>query len=124
MDATEKLLKELTEANGVSGYEKDVRAIMKRELKKTTKEILTDKLGSIVGVKKGSKDNVRVMLVGHMDEIGFMVKEITSDGFIKFLPLGGWWGHVAMAQRMRIVTAKGTVFGVVGSVPPHNLPTE
>ena len=124
MDATEKLLKELTEANGVSGYEKDVRAIMKRELRKTTKEILTDKLGSVVGVKKGTKDDVRVMLAGHMDEIGFMVKEITSDGYIKFLPLGGWWGHVALAQRMRIVTSKGTVIGVVGSVPPHNLPPE
>jgi endoglucanase len=117
-------LKELTEANGVSGYENDVRAIMKRELKKTSKELLSDKLGSVVGVKKGTKDDVRVMLAGHMDEIGFMVKEITKDGYIKFLPLGGWWGHVALAQRMRIITSKGTVIGVVGSQPPHILPQD
>jgi phosphohistidine phosphatase SixA len=63
----------------------------------------------------------RVMVVGHMDEIGFMVKEITKDGYIKFLPLGGWWGHVALGQRMRIITSQGPVLGIVGSKPPHML---
>ena len=61
------------------------------------------------------------MIVGHMDEIGFMVKEVTSDGYIKFLPLGGWSGHVALGQRMRIITSKGPVLGVIGSKPPHIL---
>ena len=121
MDKTELLLKEITEANGVSGYEDDIRKIMARELKGKVDEIKTDKMGSIMGVKKGSSATPRVMVVGHMDEIGFMVKEITSDGYIKFLPLGGWWGHVALGQRMRIITSKGTVLGVVGSKPPHIL---
>jgi len=121
VDKTELLLKEITEANGVSGYEDDIRKIMARELKGKVDEIKTDKMGSIMGVKKGSSATPRVMVVGHMDEIGFMVKEITSDGYIKFLPLGGWWGHVALGQRMRIITSKGTVLGVVGSKPPHIL---
>lgn len=121
MDSSELLLKELTEANGVSGYETEVRKIMARELKATSKEVSYDKMGSIMGTQPGSAANPRVMVVGHMDEIGFMVKEITDDGYIKFLPLGGWWGHVALGQRMRIITSKGPVIGVVGSRPPHIL---
>jgi putative aminopeptidase FrvX len=122
MDKTELLLKEITEANGVSGYETEIRKIMTRELKGKVNEIQYDKMGSIMGIKKGTASNPRVMVVGHMDEVGFMVREITSDGYIKFLPLGGWWGHVALGQRMRIITPKGSVIGVVGSKPPHILP--
>ena len=121
MDKTELLLKEITEANGVSGYEGDVRAIMRRELKPLSDSIETDKSGSILGRKKGTSATPKVMVVGHMDEIGFMVKEITKDGYIKFLPLGGWWGHVALGQRMRIITSNGPVLGIVGSKPPHML---
>ncbi len=124
MDKSEILLKEITEANGVSGYESEVRKIMTRELKKTADSIEYDKMGSVLGIKKGSSDSPRIMTVGHMYEVGFMVKEVTPEGFIKFLPLGGWWGHVALGQRMRIITSKGIVIGVVGSTPPHLLPPE
>jgi putative aminopeptidase FrvX len=121
VDKTALFLKEITEANGVSGYEGEVRKIVARELKPLVDELHFDKMGSVLGVKKGTAANPRVMVVGHLDEIGFMVKEITPDGYIKFLPLGGWWGHVALGQRMRIITSKGPVIGVVGSRPPHIL---
>ncbi|MCM2272148.1 MAG: M42 family metallopeptidase [candidate division Zixibacteria bacterium] len=121
MDTTELLLKEITEANGVSGYEDEVRRIMARELKGSVSVLKYDKMGSIMGLQPGTAANPRVMVVGHMDEIGFMVKEITDDGYIRFLPLGGWWGHVALGQRMRIITSNGPVLGVVGSRPPHIL---
>lgn len=121
MDASASLLQELTDANGVSGYEGDVRAIMLRHLRPLADSISVDKLGSVMAQKKGSVPSPRVMVVAHMDEIGFMVKEITADGYIKFLPLGGWWGHVALGQRMRVITSKGIVIGVVGSQPPHLL---
>lgn len=124
MDSTEKLLKEITEANGVSGYESEVRAIMTRELKKVCDNIEYDRMGSVAGIKNGTADRPRIMAVGHMDEIGFMVKEVTKHGFIKFLPLGGWWGHVALGQRMRIMTSRGPVIGVIGSTPPHILTPE
>ncbi|MCK4572864.1 MAG: peptidase M28, partial [candidate division Zixibacteria bacterium] len=113
MDKTELLLQEITEANGVSGYEEEVRKIMTRELSESADKIEYDKLGSILGTKKGTSDDPRVMLIGHMDEIGFMVKEITKEGFIKFLPLGGWWPHVALGQRMRVITNKGPMIGVI-----------
>lgn len=124
MDNTELLLKELTEANGVSGYEGEIRKIMTREMQGLTDKITYDKMGSIMGIKKGSSDSPKIMVVGHMDEIGFMVKEITPEGYIKFLALGGWWGHVALGQRMRIMTSKGPVIGVIGSTPPHLLTRE
>ncbi len=94
---------------------------MKRELDGQVDEILQDKTGSVVGRKKGSSDDPRILVIGHMDEIGFMVKEISDDGYIRFLPLGGWWPHVALGQRMRVITSKGPVIGVVGSKPPHLL---
>lgn len=124
MDKTELFLKEITEANGVSGYETEVRQIMKRELAEVSDSVECDKLGSILGYQKGTTDSPRVMTIGHMDEIGFVVTEITNEGFIKFLPLGGWWGHVALGQRMRVITSKGPVIGVTGSKPPHLLPAE
>jgi putative aminopeptidase FrvX len=65
-----------------------------------------------------------VMLAGHLDEVGFIVKSISKDGFVRFLPLGGWWGHVVLAQRLIIKTRKGDVLGVVGSKPPHELRDE
>jgi len=124
VDNTELLLKELTETNGVSGYETEIRGLMARELNPLTDEIRYDKMGSIMGVKKGGSVEPRVMVVAHMDEIGFMVREITREGYIKFLPLGGWWGHVALGQRMQVMTTKGPVIGVVGSTPPHLLPKD
>lgn len=122
MDNTEQLLKEITEANGVSGYEGEIRKLMAREFDGYVDDIEYDRIGSIMGVKKGTSDSPRIMVAGHMDEIGFMVKEVTKEGYIKFLALGGWWGHVALGQRMRVLTSKGPVIGIIGSTPPHLLP--
>ena len=83
-----------------------------------------DRLGSIVCRKDGKAESPRVMLAGHMDEIGFIVKLITEEGFIRFSPLGGWWGHVMLAQRVTIKTRKGDVTGLIGSKPPHILSDE
>ena len=60
-----------------------------------------------------------------MDEIGFMVKFITADGFIRFTPLGGWWDQVLLAShRVTIKTSKGDITGVIGAKPPHVLTQE
>ena len=124
MDRTELMLKELTEAHGVPGHEDAVAQIMERYLKDTADKIEYDRLGSLIARKEGTTSAPKIMIAGHMDEIGFMVRDITSDGYIKFLPLGGWWGHVALAKRVIIKTAKGDVPGVIGSKPPHILTDE
>jgi len=123
MDYSEKLLQELTDAYGVSGYENDARAVMAKYMKQFS-SLEYDNLGSLIGTKKGTSAKPKVAVIGHMDEIGFVVSEITSDGYIKFLPLGGWWGHVALAHRVQIVTEKGPVVGVIGSTAPHILKPE
>lgn len=123
MDATERLFQELTEVPGVSGYEHEVRAAIRRHLEPVA-SIEHDRLGSIIGRQRGTADSPRVMLAGHMDEVGFMVSLITDDGFIRFVPLGGWWNQVMLAQRVIIKTSKGDVLGLLGAKPPHLLEPE
>ncbi|MBY6036820.1 M42 family metallopeptidase [Fictibacillus nanhaiensis] len=118
------LLKELTETNGAPGFEKAIRDIMKREIEKTNAHLVSDNLGSVFGEKKGSDDGPKILLAGHMDEVGFMVSEITKDGYLRFVPLGGWWSQVLLAQRVHTVTKNKTFTGVVGSKPPHILQAE
>lgn len=120
MDATLKMMKELTDAPGVPGQEEAVRRVMRRYLEPIS-EVLTDNLGSIVGRKAGLADGPKIVLAGHMDEIGFMVTRITDEGYLKFQTLGGWWEQVMLAQRVEVYTREGPVVGVIGSKPPHIL---
>lgn len=116
---TLELFKNLTELQGAPGNEHAVRAFMKKELEKYADEIVQDNLGSIFGVKKG--EGPRIMIAGHMDEVGFMVTQITDNGMIRFQPLGGWWNQVMLAQRVQVMTENGPVIGVISSIPPHLL---
>lgn len=123
MDALERLLKELTEAPGVAGYESGVRNIIRQHFG-TLGELSQDKMGSLVCKRKGSHDEPKIVLAGHMDEIGFMVKLITKEGFIRFTALGGWWDQVLLAHRVLIKTNKGDILGIIGAKPPHVLTEE
>jgi putative aminopeptidase FrvX len=117
------LLKELTEAHGVPGYEEPIRAAVRKHLEPLG-ELSQDKIGSVICRKQGTSESPRVMLAGHMDEIGFMIKHITDEGFLKFLPLGGWYNQVLLGQRVIIKTHQGDVIGVIGSKPPHLIPRD
>lgn len=123
MDATLQMLKELAESPGVPGQEGAVRQVMRRYLEPLG-EILTDNLGSIIGRKAGPTDGPRIMLAGHLDEIGFMVTRITDEGYLKFQTLGGWWEQVMLAHRIEVYTRQGPLVGVIGSKPPHILTPE
>jgi endoglucanase len=123
MDSTEQFLKELTEAHGIPGYETPVRKIVTKHLQ-SLGELSQDKLGSVICKKTGTSESPRVMYAGHMDEIGFMVKYITKEGFIKFLPLGGWFDQVLLGHRVTIKTRDKDVTGVIGAKPPHLLPSD
>lgn len=121
MDQTEQFLKALTEAHGVPGYETDVRRVL-RDYMDPLGDVSQDKLGSLICHQSG--DGPKIMLAGHMDEIGFIITHITDDGFIKFLQLGGWWDQVLLGQRVIIKTHQGDVLGVIGAKPPHLLPAD
>ena len=112
------LLRELSNAHGAPGFEHEVRAIFADELDGVG-EISTDGLGSVFCE---SGEGPRVLLTGHMDEVAFRVQNITPDGFIKFVCLGGWWAHTLLAQRVVVGTRSGQkITGVITSKPPHFL---
>lgn len=123
MDQALQLLKELTDLPGVSGYEREVRKYIERAMAPYA-EVSADRIGSVICKKAGSADHPRIMIAGHMDEIGFFVREVTKEGFVRFMPLGGWWNQVMLAQRVRIKTNRGDVIGIIGSRPPHVLGPE
>ena len=123
MDETTTLLKLLTEANGVPGHEAKVREVVKGYLKKIG-DLSQDNIGSLICTLSSSLKTPLVMLASHIDEIGFMIKHITKEGFLRFIQLGGWFDQVLLGQRVEIQTHNGVVVGVIGAVPPHLLSPE
>lgn len=123
-DETLTMLKELTDAKGIPGNEKEPRDVMKKYIKNYADEVITDGLGSLIAKKVGDENGPKIMVTGHLDEVGFMVTRIDDQGFIFFQPVGGWWNQVMLAQRVTIMTRKGDITGVIGSKPPHILSPE
>lgn len=122
MEEMLKMLKELTDANGIPGNEREPREVMRRHIEPFADEVETDHLGSLIAKKHGSVNNgPKIMVAGHLDEIGFMVTNIDERGFVKFQTVGGWWEQVMLAQRVTVMTKNGSVPGVIGSKPPHIL---
>jgi len=121
LDQTQQLLQALTEAHGVPGYEAEVRALVRGYLE-SLGTIEQDRIGSLV-CRQGQA-GPRVMLAAHVDEIGFMVHHIAKEGFLKFLPLGGWWDQVLLGQRVIVKTHRGDLPGVIGAKPPHLVPAD
>ncbi|HLR54925.1 MAG TPA: M42 family metallopeptidase [Pseudogracilibacillus sp.] len=119
---TRQMFKTLTELQAAPGDEKRVRDYMSEELSKYADDVIYDNLGSVFGEKQG--EGPRVMVAGHMDEVGFMVTQITENGMIRFQTLGGWWNQVMLAQRVQVMTKEGVVPGVIASTPPHLLTEE
>ncbi|MGM0838056.1 MAG: M42 family metallopeptidase [Bacillota bacterium] len=124
LDETLTMLKDLTDAKGIPGNEKEPRDVMRKYITPFADEVMTDGLGSLIAKKIGKADGPKVMVAGHLDEVGFMVTNIDDRGFLRFQTVGGWWSQVMLAQRVTIVTSKGDVTGVIGSKPPHILPAE
>ncbi len=119
------LIKEYVDAAGPSGFEREAFKVMEKHVSNSCDELTKDNLGSLIAIKKSSEDAPKVMIAGHLDEIGFMVTKIDKDGYVYFTTLGGWWGQVMLAQRMDIVDKTGKRHtAVIGSKPPHSLSPE
>jgi endoglucanase len=123
-DRVTKLLEELSNAPGPSGYEGPVREIITREFKAAGLEVSNDGLGSVIGVLRGPNDGPRIMLAAHMDEVGAIVRFITPDGMVKFQLLGGWLDQGLVDQRWTILTTKGPMTAVSGLKSVHVTPPE
>lgn len=125
LDETLLMLKELTDAKGIAGNEREPREVMRKFIEPYADELTQDGLGSLIAKKTGDASGPKILVAGHLDEVGFMISKIDDKGFLSFQTVGGWWSQVMLAQRVTIVTRnKGTVTGVIGSKPPHILSPE
>lgn len=114
----EKLLENLTQLWGVSGFEKEVRQFIEREAAPYADEMFTDAMGNLIVYKKGTKgaDGKKIMFAAHMDEIGFMVKTIEPDGRLRVCNLGWNWAASAYNGRIQFKNGVKGVVGCMGSV--------
>jgi endoglucanase len=123
MDDLTALLAKFADAHGVSGYEDEVATLLRDELRPLVDEVRIDSMGNVIGVRAG--DGPTVMVAAHMDEIGLMVSHIDSDGFLRVVPVGGWFDQTILSQRVIIHGREGArLTGVVGSRPPHVMEAE
>jgi endoglucanase len=112
-----QFLKRLLSTPGPSGDETAAARVWRDEAQAFADEVRTDIRGNTFALLKG--DLPRVLLAGHIDEIGLMVTHIDSDGFLWFAPVGGWDAQVLIGQRVRLLGRQGEVIGVIGKKAIH-----
>jgi endoglucanase len=121
-----KLLQQLTETFGPSGYEDNVRAIVRAEVESLADEIRVDAMGSLIARKKPSNvngDTKKIMIAAHMDEIGLMVSHIDEKGFVRFSPIGGVFRRYVVGGRVRFLNGTQGVLGFDRLDNVNELPT-
>lgn len=116
------LLKKICEMPGAPGFEQRIRSLVLSEVSDLVDEVSVDPMGNVIAVKKG-KEAKRAMVAAHMDEISFIITHIDDDGFLRFIPLGGFDPKTLTAQRV-IIHGKKDIIGVMGSKPIHLMKPE
>ena len=119
-----KLLENLCNAFGPSGHEDEAQKVALEYAKKFGVEVLQDGIGSLI-FKKGD-GGPKIMIAGHVDEIGFIISNIKKDGYLQFHQLGGWWDQTLLTQEVVIRPSEGDekIIGVIGAPPPYMLTPE
>jgi putative aminopeptidase FrvX len=117
------LLRELSEANAVSGFEDEVQRLVASRLPDGC-AIDRDRLGNLFARIDGDPDGPEVLLVAHVDEIGFIVTSVTEGGFLRFREIGSWSPGSLPGQRVVVMGRRGAVDGVIGSTPSPLAPGE
>ena len=113
-----EFLQRLLDAPGPSGYELAAARVWREEAARVADSVDADVAGnSLATLNPGGFP--RVMLAGHIDEIGLLVTHIDDDGFLYFDGIGGWDPQVLLGQRVRVVGRDGDVRGVIGTKPIH-----
>lgn len=126
------LLKRLSEAHGVSGYEHEVRDLVQTEFGRYADAVWTDTLGNVIALKRGTgptspragrgESRPSLMIATHMDEIGLIVSQL-ENGFIRFRQVGGYDDRVLLGQEV-LVHGRRLLPGIIGARPPHVLPAD
>jgi len=122
-DSLRKLLPKLSEAIGISGYEAEAREVIRREVEDLVDDVWVDALGNLLAVRKGKQEHPRILLDAHVDEIGFIVRYVHDNGFLRLTPIGGWDPRILPGHRVTLRPAgtdpSNRVYGVIGATPPH-----
>lgn len=121
-----KLLQQLTETFGPSGYEDNVRAIIRAEVEPLADEIRVDALGSLIVRRKPTKpngDTRKIMVAAHMDEIGLAVSHVDEKGFVRFSPIGGVFRKYVIGGRVRFLNGTQGVIGYDRLDNVNDMPT-
>ncbi len=118
-DPTVELLRELVDADGAPGFEGPVRDILRREWKGLLGSLRTDGIGNLLGSRPGPAGGPRILLMAHMDEVGFLVRHVDEHGFVYMNPVGGWNDQSVLTQRFTIQTPRGPVVGYTGMKSGH-----
>jgi len=117
------LLRRLSEAAGIPGYEARVRSVIAEALNGLVDSIDVDAMGNLIAHKQG--EGPTVVIAAHMDEIGFLVKHIDEKtGFLRIEPLGGFDPVTVVAQRVVVHTEGGDLVGCIGRNATHILTAE
>ncbi len=112
-------LKKLSDLGGISGFEYTVAPEIKALLSEYCDNVTEDRAGNVIGMIYAEDKNApTVMIEAHMDGIGLMVKEITEQGFLTFVPIGGIDPRILPAAEV-VVCGKKELFGVIGAKPQH-----
>jgi endoglucanase len=120
MPDTLRILRELCDAHGVSGYEDDVREIVRGYVEPLVDELKVDALGNLIGIKRSAPNSPTLLIDAHMDEIGLIVSYVEPNGFLRFATVGGWDERVLPAHAVDVRTQDGNrIRGVIGIPPPH-----
>lgn len=110
------LLKSLSELNGTSGAESHIRNFLRQEIEPFVETVNIDKIGNLIATKNEHLKGPRVMIAAHMDEVALMIIDITSDGFLKFRPVGGIDVRILVSKPVQL---NGSLVGVIGAKAIH-----
>ena len=117
------LFKKLCEASGASGFEYAIRELIVKEMMPLADDVTVDNIGNVTCLVRGESSDKKIMCAAHMDEIGFIVRHIDDQGFIRILPLGGFDPKTLTAQRV-IVHGRKDLPGCMGVKPIHVMTPE
>jgi putative aminopeptidase FrvX len=122
-DHSYTFLKNLLDAPGPSGFETRAARVWRAEAETFATRVEVDVSGNSFATV-GTEGGPRIMLAGHVDEIGLMVTHVDDDGLLYVDGIGGWDPQVLVGQRIRFLTRKGDIVGVVGKKPIHLIKAE
>lgn len=116
-------LQRLSEAIGISGFEYEPRNLIHQEIEELVDKCWVDPIGNLLAIRKGDRKHPRILLDAHIDEIGFLVKHVDDQGFLRIAPIGGWDPRILPGHRVVLQVRREKeiqrVFGVIGAIPPH-----